>query len=90
MAVARHVRATGRVQGVWFRAWTRQQAQALKVSGWVRNCVDGSVEAHVEGESEAVEQMIERMRSGPPHARVDDLQVSEAEGQGLSGFEVRD
>jgi len=49
MAAARHVQVTGRVQGVFFRGWTQEQAERLGVNGWVRNCPDGSVEAHLEG-----------------------------------------
>lgn len=87
--LARHVRIAGRVQGVFFRAWTRDQARELGVSGWVRNASDGSVEAHLEGALDSVEQMIERMRSGPPSARVEDLKISEALVKDLGSFEVR-
>ena len=51
--VARHVIITGRVQGVFFRAWTCDEAETIGVNGWVRNCSDGSVEAHAEGDAEA-------------------------------------
>ena len=87
--LARHVRITGRVQGVFFRSWTRDQARELGVSGWVRNVSDGSVEAHLEGAPDSVEQMIERMRSGPPSARVEDLKIREASVEDLGSFEVR-
>jgi len=87
--LARHVRITGGVQGVFFRAWTRDQARELGVSGWVRNASDGSVEAHLGGALDSVEQMIERMRSGPPSARVEDLKISEALVKDLGSFEVR-
>ena len=89
MAVARHVRVTGRVQGVFFRAWAKEEAEALGVAGWVRNCPDGRVEAHVEGEAEAVEQMIERLRRGPPAARVEDVRTWDVEPCEFEGFEVR-
>ena len=89
MLVARDLRITGRVQGVFFRAWARCQAEELGVSGWVRNCADGSVEAHLEGHDGAVRQLIDRMREGPPGAKVDDLTAEEASPEGLSGFEVR-
>jgi acylphosphatase len=88
-AVARKVRLTGLVQGVFFRAWTRDEARRLGVSGWVRNCDDGSVEAHVEGEESAVQQLIGRMRDGSPGARVDDLQVEEVGTENFGRFEVR-
>jgi acylphosphatase len=87
--VARHVRIYGRVQGVFFRAWTSEQADELGVRGWVRNCPDGRVEAHVEGEEGAVDAMIERMRGGPPSAKVDDLRIWDADICDFDGFEVR-
>ena len=86
--VARKVRVTGRVQGVFFRAWTRDLARELGVSGWVRNCDDGSVEAHVESERDAVDDLVGRIRQGPPSARVGDVQVEEVAPEGLSRFEV--
>jgi len=89
VTIARHVRVTGRVQGVFFRAWAQEQARALGVAGWVRNCPDGRVEAHVEGEEGAVEAMIARLRSGPPAARVEDLRIWEVEPCEFDGFEVR-
>jgi acylphosphatase len=89
MKVARHVRVTGRVQGVFFRAWTREQAQALGVAGWVRNCRDGSVEAHLEGEEQAVDELIGRLRAGPPSSRVEDVRCSDAAPEDCDGFEVR-
>ena len=89
MSVATHVRVTGLVQGVFFRAWTRDEARRLRVNGWVRNCEDGSVEAHVEGDEGAVQQLIERMRGGSPGARVDEMQIEEAEFENFDRFEVR-
>lgn len=88
-SVARHVTVTGRVQGVFYRAWAREQAAALGVAGWVRNCADGSVAAHVEGEEAAVAEMIARMRAGPGAARVERVEVGEVAARGLRGFEVR-
>ena len=87
--IARHVRVTGRVQGVFFRGWTSDEARALGLTGWVRNCSDGSVEGHVEGAAEDVDELIEIMREGPPGARVDHISVENADPEGLSGFEVR-
>ncbi|MGI8704548.1 MAG: acylphosphatase [Sphingomicrobium sp.] len=86
---SRKVRLTGRVQGVFFRAWTETQARELGVSGWVRNCDDGSVEAHVEGDDAAVRQLTERMRQGPPSAKVEDVQVENVPAEGFDRFEVR-
>jgi acylphosphatase len=86
---ARHIRVTGRVQGVFFRGWTRDIARRLGVRGWVRNCDDGSVEAHLEGSQDRLEDLTERMRSGPPGARVDELTCDAVQDQHLQGFEVR-
>lgn len=87
--IARHVRLTGRVQGVFFRAWMQRLANELGITGWVRNCPDGRVEAHVEGDDGAVERLIEKMRSGPPSARVEDLRVWDVETFEYDDFEVR-
>ena len=87
--IARHVRIYGRVQGVFFRAWMREQADQLGVTGWVRNFPDGRVEAHVEGEDEAVHQILERLRKGPPAARVEDARLWDVEPCDFDGFEVR-
>jgi len=74
-----HVTIHGAVQGVCFRESTRRQANKLGVSGWVRNCFDGSVEAMIEGESRVVEEMLMWLKQGPAVARVDKLQCTEAE-----------
>ena len=87
--IARRVRVTGRVQGVFFRAWTAEQAERLGVAGWVRNCRDGSVEALVQGEAGAVEALIDALHRGPPAARVERVEVADAEPEPLSGFVVR-
>jgi acylphosphatase len=87
--VARNVRIVGRVQGVFFRAWTQGQARELGISGWIRNCPDGSVEAHLDGDEEAVSRMIERMKQGPSDARVEDVLVEEAEPENTGRFELR-
>ena len=86
---ARRVRVTGRVQGVFFRAWTQQQARELGVHGWVRNAADGSVEAHLEGDEAAVKALIQRLNEGPPSARVEQVEVDEVAAIGISGFKVR-
>ena len=87
--VARNVRLFGRVQGVFFRQWSVNQARTLGVTGWVRNATDGSVEALVMGDEGAVAQMIEAMRRGPSQAQVEDLIVEVAEIEEISGFSVR-
>jgi acylphosphatase len=80
---------TGRVQGVFFRAWMQQQARELGASGWVRNAADGSVEAHLEGDEAAVKALIWRIWQGPSSAEVDKVEVENVEPDGLSGFQVR-
>lgn len=87
--VARKVQIYGRVQGVFFRQWAVNQARELGVSGWVRNCANGSVEAHIAGGEGAVTHMVDRMREGPPGARVDDFVVADAEAEPVEGFSVR-
>jgi acylphosphatase len=86
---ARHVCVTGRVQGVFFRAWTRDQARELGIGGWVRNCADGSVEAHIEGDDAAIETLISRLHHGPRSAQVDDVRVTDGFLQNFETFEVR-
>jgi len=80
---------SGRVQGVWFRASTREEALRLGLSGWVRNLPDGRVEWLAEGERAALEQLLAWSAQGPPHARVDSVESrwSAAEG-GLGRFEI--
>ena len=89
VTTARHVLVTGRVQGVFFRAWTVEQAQRLHVNGWVRNCPDGSVEVHLEGEDAAVNWLIDLISDGPPSARVANIRVSDASVEDLTKFDVR-
>ncbi len=83
------VTITGRVQGVWFRDWTKRQAVRLGLFGWVRNRSDNSVEALFHGESGAIEQMIEKCRSGSPLSRVDDVAVVDQPDYEGEGFEIR-
>lgn len=87
--IVRHLRIHGRVQGVYYRQTMQEQAQALQVTGWVRNRLDSSVEAMVCGTPEALERLIEWARSGPPAAVVSEVVVSEAEGR-FSLFERLD
>jgi acylphosphatase len=72
-----HVIISGRVQGVFFRAYTRETAVALKLTGWVRNLHDGSVEAIFEGDDKNVESMLEWCRKGPLHAVVKQVDATE-------------
>jgi acylphosphatase len=87
--IRRRVVVHGDVQGVFFRDTARRQAGSRGVSGWVRNCRDGTVEAVFEGDPDAVESMVRFSREGPRGAQVEHVDVSEEEPEGLSGFEVR-
>jgi acylphosphatase len=87
--VRRRIRATGRVQGVFFRDATRREAERRGVAGWVRNCSDGTVEAVFEGSPDAVAALVDYCRAGPGHASVSRLDVEPEEPEGLSGFDVR-
>jgi len=88
MQITRHLRVNGRVQGVFVRESMRREAIQRGVSGWVRNCADGSVEAMLQGEMSQVDVLVDWARRGPPAARVLSIEVSEAEGT-FSGFEKR-
>jgi acylphosphatase len=70
-----HVWITGRVQGVFFRAYTRDAAQRIGVTGWVRNLPDGRVETVFEGESDDVEKMLEWCREGSPMSRIEKVEL---------------
>jgi acylphosphatase len=84
------LRIHGIVQGVWFRASTREAAEIHRLSGWVRNTPDGSVEAFVQGPDASVEKFLQWCRQGPAGARVDSLDVSPAEPDpDLKGFTIR-
>jgi acylphosphatase len=87
--VRRRVLAHGRVQGVFFRDSVRREASRRGVSGWAKNCADGSVESVFEGEPDAVEAMVEYVRREPGHSRVERVDVHTQEPEGLSGFETR-
>ncbi len=88
--VARQYRVHGRVQGVFFRASTRDRARSAGAGGWVRNRPDGSVEVWLEGGEDAVEQVERWIREGGPrNARVERVEVDERDPEGLDRFEVR-
>ena len=80
MATVKHLRISGRVQGVGFRFHMERKARELGVTGWVRNRHDGTVEAIVQGAPEAVEAMIAAARQGPRSAVVTDVRVSDGSG----------
>jgi len=84
----RRVVVHGFVQGVFFRDTVRRRADATGVSGWVRNNRDGTVEAVLEGDDEAVERLVAFCRRGPRGAQVERIEVFEEEPEGLTGFRV--
>ncbi|AWB26311.1 acylphosphatase [Halococcoides cellulosivorans] len=84
-----HVFVSGRVQGVYFRATTRDRAEDEGVDGWVQNLSDGRVEAVFEGDSDAVETMVAFCQEGPERARVDGVERHDESPEGLTGFEIR-
>lgn len=80
------VRIHGKVQGVWYRAWTVEQAGRLGLDGWVRNRADGTVEALLAGPPSRVEAMLALCREGPPHAVVERVETEEAGERPAEGF----
>ncbi|HEY5721210.1 MAG TPA: acylphosphatase [Allosphingosinicella sp.] len=82
----RSIRIFGRVQGVFYRGWTLEQAQALGVKGWVRNRRDGSVEIEAWGDPAAIGALVEKCRLGPSQARVERITQDEIEGEAPEGF----
>jgi acylphosphatase len=88
--VARRARIEGRVQGVYFRASTAQQAAALGIRGYARNLPDGAVEVLAAGSSDAVNALLDWLRHGPPLARVEAISVEPADdGDIPPGFTAR-
>ncbi len=80
------VRIEGRVQGVWYRGWTVDQASRRGLSGWVRNRRDGAVEAVFSGPEAEVDAMLEDCRAGPPAARVTAIEVTPCPPPDGAGF----
>ncbi len=87
--VARRLVIRGRVQGVGFRESMRMEAEALGVGGWVRNRLDRTVEAHVEGPTDAVEAIVRWAHRGPGAARVTAVDEADAPVAGHDGFSTR-
>lgn len=85
-----HVIISGRVQGVWFRTSTKQKAEQLGITGWVRNTKDGRVEAIFEGEEETVNQMLQWCHQGPPLSKVNNVEIkNQNPTNGFEEFSVR-
>ncbi|HEX5056107.1 MAG TPA: acylphosphatase [Gammaproteobacteria bacterium] len=89
MKICRHYRVSGLVQGVFFRASTREKAAALGLTGWVRNLADGRVEAVACGEGPQLELLEQWLRRGPELAKVDSVQVTAEDYIPYTGFEIR-
>lgn len=79
----------GRVQGVSYRWWARNEALRLNLDGWVRNRADGSVELLAAGQAAQIAQMLDLCRRGPSAASVASIERFEAEDEGLAGFDLR-
>lgn len=78
----------GRVQGVGYRAWTEQQARQLGLRGWVRNRMDGSVEALFSGDTHGVSQMVRICQQGPSVARVERIRQQDEAGLDVTDFKI--
>lgn len=89
MRICLHGYVSGKVQGVYFRQSTAEQAERLDLDGWVRNLEDGRVEILIEGEEAAVRELQQWLAHGPELARVDAVQLDGQSVQGVAGFIVR-
>lgn len=87
--ICRHLRISGRVQGVGYRDWAVRTARSFGLNGWVRNRMDNSVEVVAAGPADAVAQFIDACSEGPPLARVTDIAVHELHLPELEGFDFR-
>ena len=81
------VKIEGRVQGVYYRAWTDQTARSLGLDGWVRNASDGSVEAVFSGPAETVADMLERCKDGPRDAKVTAVTITRRRRRAAVGLQ---
>lgn len=88
-AQARHALVSGRVQGVYYRESTRQEAQRLGITGWVRNLADGRVECHLEGSSEALARLELWLWQGPAAAQVTGVELADVAFEACTDFQVR-
>jgi len=85
-----HAIVHGKVQGVWFRAWTQDTAKELGITGWVRNLAGGEVETVAQAEQKALDAFLDRLQDGPPLARVTRIDVSPHDAdERLNSFKVR-
>lgn len=84
--VAKRCRISGKVQNVWYRAWTVEQAEARGLKGWVRNLANGDVEALFAGPADKVADMIQACHQGPKAARVENVVVEDFAGDTPADF----
>lgn len=88
--ITKHVVVKGRVQGVFFRDYTRKQALQFNLTGWIRNLSDGSVEALFCGDEKMVSDMLSWLKLGSPQSRVDSVQINDIySGESFSTFNIR-
>lgn len=86
MKINKEIRVIGKVQGVFFRKTTEQKATSLGIKGWVKNDIDGTVVLEIEGDIRAVQEMENWLRQGPPMAKVESLNISQAEEKDYQDF----
>lgn len=84
-----HCFVRGRVQGVWFRASTQKEAERIGLTGWVKNCDDGSVEIHAEGDEESLERFMAWCHEGPALAKVTQVDRDWVTPQNHTSFSVK-
>ncbi len=90
MVLHYNIRVTGRVQGVFFRVSTQQEARNLGLTGFVRNEPDGSVYLEVEGDREKIDRLLQWIKAGgPPRGKVNRVEITEGAGQGFADFLIR-
>ena len=87
--VQKHIYISGRVQGVGFRAFTRNQAATFDIKGWVKNLSDGRVELVIQGEKSKVKAMINKVKEGPSFARVDDIEINDEKSENFNDFKIK-
>ncbi|MTI21649.1 acylphosphatase [Fulvivirga sp. RKSG066] len=84
-----NITVSGRVQGVFYRASTKEKAESLKIIGWVKNRSDGTVYIEAEGPRESLDELIDWCKQGPSQARVENVHFEVGEVVGFERFEVR-
>jgi len=83
-----HIIFEGHVQGVYFRAFVKENAEKLGINGWVKNLLNGDVEAVFEGDEKEIEKLIEICRTGHPIANVTNVQIKWEKPEGIFGFRI--